>query len=152
MSLGWGATLLAGASYILLTHKFETGSYAISDLLTFSFLNGVLEQFMFIFWFLLGCYVGKIITQNRPLLIFVFGYMGYALFSGLIHAFFWVVVLPSLQPSLVMPFVLAATSLIWMWLLWRYQAVVAIIAMHIVVDFLMIGYLHFNWFERLQHI
>jgi hypothetical protein len=148
LSLGWGATLLASASYILLTHKFESGSYSLPDLLTFSVLNGILEQFMFIFWFLLGCYAGKIMTPNRPKLIFVSGYIGYALFSGLIHALFWVAVLPSHQPSLLTPVALAGMSLVWMWLFWRYQALVAIIAMHIVIDFLMIGYLHFSWFER----
>ena len=80
--LGWATTLLAAAGYILLTRKYETGPYEIFDLLTFTFSNGILEQFMFIFWFLLGCYIGKITAPNNPKLIFISGYLVYAVFSG----------------------------------------------------------------------
>jgi chlorophyllide a hydrolase len=150
LSLGWFTTLLAGVSYILLTHKLETGPYVVSDMLVFVLLNGALEQFMFVFWFLVGCYIGKIIMPGRPILIFISGYISYALFSGLIHGLFWIAVLPSHQPSMVVPFVLAITSLIWMWLYWRYRALAAGIAMHIIIDLLTIGHLHFSWFERFQ--
>jgi chlorophyllide a hydrolase len=145
--LGWIITLVAAAAYVVLTYKYETGSYGIPDLLVFSFVNGALEQFMFIFWFLLGCYIGKLKAPDNPKLIFTFGYLGYAIFSGLIHAYFWVRVLPSHEPALIMPFALAAMSLAWMWLVWRYQAVIAIIAMHIVIDFITVGHLNFSWFE-----
>ena len=45
---------------------------------------------------------------------------------------------------------LAAMSLVWMWLAWRYRAIVAIIAMHMAIDFLTAGHLHFTWFEPFQ--
>jgi chlorophyllide a hydrolase len=149
--LGWVITLLVATGYVLLTRKNETGSYQIWDLLVFSFSNGVLEQFMFIFWFLLGCYIGNLYAKNNPKLIFISGYMSYAVFSGLVHAFFWVKVLPDHEPvTVLMALLLAAMSLIWMWLVWRYRAVLAIIAMHIVIDFIMVGHLHFPWFESFQ--
>lgn len=151
--LGWITTLLAATGYILFTHKYETGVYKIPDLLVFAFSNGVLEQFMFIFWLLLGCYLGKLYAPNSPKLIFTFGYISYAIFSGLIHAFFWTTVLPPHEPvSAIMAVALSIMSLVWMWLFWRYQAVMAIVAMHIVIDFLMIGHLHFSWFESWQLI
>jgi chlorophyllide a hydrolase len=150
LALGWLITLLAGAGYVLLTHKYDEGDYQFTDLIAFSFVNGALEQFMFVFWFLLGCYVGKLKVPDSPRLIFVFGYLGYAIFSGLIHAYFWVRVLPSHEPALVMPFALAAMSLSWMWLIWRYQAVIAIIAMHVTIDFITVGHLNFPWFEGLN--
>jgi chlorophyllide a hydrolase len=144
--LVWLTTLLAGAGYVLLTHKYVEGNYRFTDLIAFSFVNGALEQFMFIFWFLLGCYVGKLKVPDSPRLIFTFGYLGYAIFSGLIHAYFWVRVLPSHEPALLMPFALAAMSLSWMWLIWRYQAVTAIITMHVTIDFITVGHLNFPWF------
>lgn len=149
--LGWITTLIAATGYILFTRKYETGAYEIPDLLLFSFSNGALEQFMFIFWLLLGCYLGKLYAPNSPKLIFTFGYISYAIFSGLIHAFFWTTVLPRHEPvTVIMAVALSIMSLVWMWLFWRYQAVVAIVAMHIVIDFFMIGHLHFTWFESLQ--
>jgi hypothetical protein len=151
--LGWITTLLAATGYILLTRKYETGAYAIPDLFLFSFSNGILEQFMFIFWLLLGCYLGKMYAPRSSKLIFTFGYISYAIFSGLIHAFFWTTVLPRHEPvSAIMAVALSTMSLVWMWLFWRYRAVIAIIAMHIVIDFLMIGHLHFTWFESIQLI
>ncbi len=151
LMIGWGATFLAATFYILLTRKYETGSYGLSELLFFSVSNGTLEQFMFIFWFLLGCFVGKFYAANNPKLIFISGYIVYAIFSGLIHAFFWIKVLPYHEPAiLVMPLVLSAMSLIWMWLVWRYRAIIMIIAMHIVIDFLTVGHLNFSWFESFQ--
>ena len=151
--LGWISTLIAATGYILFTRKYETGAYEIPELLVFSFSNGVLEQFLFIFWLLLGCYLGKLYAPKSPWLIFTCGYISYAIFSGLIHAFFWTTVLPRHEPvSVIMAITLSIMSLVWMWLFWRYQAVGAIIAMHIVIDFLMIGHLHFTWFEPIQLI
>lgn len=153
LSLGWITTLIAASGYILLTRKYETGAYEIPDLLFFSFSNGMLEQFMFVFWLLLGCYLGKLYAPNNPKLIFTFGYISYAIFSGLIHAFFWTSVLPAHHPvSGIMAVALGLMSFVWMWLFWRYRAIVAIVSMHIVIDFLMIGHLHFTWFEPLQSL
>ncbi|MFQ4141582.1 hypothetical protein [Chlorogloeopsis sp. ULAP02] len=153
LTLGWIATFLTSTVYILFTRKYETGTYKFSDILVFSFTNGVLEQFMFIFWFLLGCYIGHITLSKNHKLVFIFGYISYVIFSGLIHALFWTKVLPLHKPAtVVMISTLATMSLIWMWLAWRYRAIVAIIAMHILIDFLMIGHLHFTWFDSLQLI
>ena len=151
--LGWIATFVAATGYILFTRKYETGDYEVLDIFLFSFFNGTLEQFMFIFWLLIGCYVGKLYAQDSPKLIFTFGYISYAIFSGLVHAFFWTTVLPRHEPvTAIMAVALATMSSVWMWLFWRYRALAAIIAMHIVIDFLMIGHLHFPWFESWQLI
>jgi chlorophyllide a hydrolase len=148
---GWALTLLAAASYVVFTRKSETGTYSIVDLSTFAILNGVLEQLMFIFWFLCGCYVARLAAPAREKFVFALGYSSYFTFSGLIHGVYWVKVLPAHVPvTLLMVLLLAATSLAWMWAYWRYRAVGAIIAMHIVMDFLMIGHLHSNWFEPFQ--
>lgn len=148
--LGWVVTLLAAGAYILLTVKQDTGNYSFADLAVFSVLNGILEQFMFIFWFLVGCYVGHQRFQNAPIRIFTCGYVSNILYSGLIHALFWMQVLPKHDPFNGIVLILALMSAIWMWLLWRYRALISIIAMHIVVDFLTIGHLHFSWFEPFQ--
>ena len=150
--LGWGTTLLASAIYILFTIKKETGAYELPDLISFSLLNGVLEQFMFIFWFLVGCYVAQKKFPKHSIAIFVLGYIGYFIYAGLIHLLFWLQVLPAHETFTPMVLILLFMSIFWMWLFWRYRAVIAIVAMHIVIDFLTIGHLHFNWFEPLQQL
>ncbi|HEY9625441.1 MAG TPA: hypothetical protein V6C78_34295 [Crinalium sp.] len=150
LTLGWVATLFAALGYILLTHKEVAGSYQIQDLLVFSLLNGTLEQLMFIFWFLLGCWLAFRWSIQATWKIFGLGFLSYSLYSGAIHAFFWVKVLPAHQPALVIPVVLFFMSLAWMWLFWRYCALGAIIGMHVALDFLAVGHLHFAWFEPYQ--
>lgn len=61
-------------------------------------------------------------------------------------------VLPPHQPVSLMALALATMSLVWMWLAWRYRAIVAIITMHMAIDFLTTGHLHFTWFEPFQLI
>jgi hypothetical protein len=150
--LGWVTTLIAAVIYVMFTIKTVTGSYQLPDLILFAFVNGVLEQFMFIFWFLVGCYLGQKQFPNKPITIFICGYISYVFYSGLIHPFFWFQILPKHEPFTPMAFILPFMSIFWMWLLWRYRAVGAIIAMHIVIDFLTIGHLHFHWFESIQFL
>jgi hypothetical protein len=145
--LSWVATLLTSAIYVVFTVKEVAGSYQLSDLFLFSVLNGVLEQFMFVFWFLLGCFLGLKQSPNQPIRVFIYGYISYVLYSGLIHPLFWFQVLPEHQLFAPMAAILPFMSLFWMWLLWRYRAIVSIVLMHIVIDFLMIGHLNFAWFE-----
>ncbi|MEM9161981.1 MAG: hypothetical protein AAGC54_02795 [Cyanobacteria bacterium P01_F01_bin.4] len=149
LAMGWGVTLLAAAIYVLFTQKYVDGAYQLTDLTLFSVANGVLEQLMFVFWFLVGSYLGQRLFPKQPIRSFWVGYLSYVVYSGLIHPLFWVQVLPSHEPFLPMIGILPLISLFWMWLLWRYRAVMAIVAMHIVIDFLTIGHLHFPWFESL---
>jgi chlorophyllide a hydrolase len=149
LTIAWVLTLLAAGSYVALTHKQQTGSYDAADLIAFAVLNGVLEQFMFIFWFLLGCYLTRVWRANHPIAEFFVGYLTYAIYSGVIHAWFWMGVLPPHVPNRIVTVPsLSIMALSWMWLLWRYRAVVAIIVMHVTMDMLMIGHLHSHWFER----
>ena len=148
--LGWSCTFIASAIYILFTVKKTAGVYELSDLVSFALLNGILEQFMFIFWFLIGCYLAHKIVPAHSIVIFSLGYLGYFLYSGAIHPLFWFQVLPEHEPFLPMVFILPFMSLFWMWLFWRYQAIFSIVVMHIVIDFLTIGHLHFPWFESWQ--
>ncbi len=150
LALGWGATLLASAVYILFTVKNETGPYLFPDLISFSLLNGILEQFMFIFWFLVGCYIAQRWFPRDSIKVFAIGYISYCLYSGIIHPFFWFQVLPNHEPFTPMAAILPFMSAFWMWLLWRYRAIAAILAMHIMIYFLTVGHLHFTWFESAQ--
>lgn len=150
LMLGWLSTGLTAAIYILFTYKYVNGPYDLAALATFSCLNGTLEQGMFIFWFIVGAYSGVVLIPNRPKLFFGLGFFSYVVYSGLIHPLFWFSVLPAHEPFLPMVAILPLMSLSWMWLLWRYQAIAAIVAMHIGIDFLTVGHLHFSWFESLQ--
>ena len=150
--LGWGTTLLAAVIYILFTVKNETGPYEMPDLISFSLLNGVLEQFMFIFWFLAGCYLAQKRFPKQSIAVFILGYFSYCLYSGVAHSVFWFQVLPAHEPFTPMALILPFMSTFWMWLVWRYRAVMAIIIMHIAIDFLTVGHLHFTWFEPLQKL
>jgi chlorophyllide a hydrolase len=155
ISLGWTTTLLAGITYILFTHKEAPGTYHLSDLIEFSLFNGILEQLMFVFWFLLGCWIGRVLKLQQSWKIFALGFVSYSIYSGLIHGLFWVAVLPFHQIIDALGIrlgLLLVMSFLWMWLFWRYRAIMAIIAMHIVVDLLTIGHLHFPWFEAYQWV
>ncbi|MFQ3613728.1 MAG: hypothetical protein SNJ68_08445 [Cyanobacteriota bacterium] len=88
--------------------------------------------------------------SERPLGEFLSGYLSYVLYSGLIHPFFWFAVLPEHQPFLPMVAILPLMSFFWMWLYWRYRDLLSIIAMHIVIDWITVGHLHFPWFEPFQ--
>ncbi|NJK61484.1 MAG: hypothetical protein HC921_01260 [Synechococcaceae cyanobacterium SM2_3_1] len=144
LTLGWGATLVAAITYILFTQKESAGDYQLHDLVIFSLLNGSLEQLMFISWFLLGCWLGNQWGNQSPSRIFGLGFLSYALYSAAIHALFWVNVLPQHQPAPVMPIMFMLMSVTWMWLFWRYRAIFVIMSMHIVIDFLTVGHLHFS--------
>ncbi len=147
---GWGATLGTAAIYVLFTVKTLEGPYRIQDLAVFSLLNGVLEQLMFVLWFLLGCFLARQWFPDRSLWGFVSGYLSYVIYSGLIHPFFWFAVLPEHEPFLPMVMILPLMSFFWMWLYWRYQDLSGIIGMHVVIDLITVGHLHFSWFESIQ--
>jgi chlorophyllide a hydrolase len=151
LTLAWLLTLLAAGGYVVLTKRLKPGSYALPDLVTFALLNGTLEQCMFIFWFLAGCYLARRLGLKHPAGRFLTGYSVYAIYSGLIHAWFWMKVLPAHLPagSVMVP-ALSIMSLSWMWLLWRYRSVLAIVAMHVTMDMLMIGHLHSHWFDGIS--
>lgn len=151
VALGWVATLLAAVGYVVLTRKDILGAYQIPDLTVFALLNGSLEQLMFIFWFLLGCAIAKYFRVCSNWKIFGLGFLSYSIYSGFIHGLFWVTVLPSHQAvDVVRLGLLLLMSLSWMWLFWRYKALVAIICMHMVIDFITVGHLHFTWFDSYQ--
>jgi hypothetical protein len=153
IALGWGTTLLAAVGYILLTQRDAVGAYHIQDLIVFTLFNGPLEQLMFIGWFLLGCLVARAMGVRSTWKIFGLGFLTYSIYSGFIHALFWVAVLPTHQVSefvFIRIGLLTVMSLSWMWLFWRYRAIGTIICMHMVIDFLTIGHLHFHWFDSYQ--
>src|SRR5262249_20609618 len=111
----------------------------------FALFNGVLEQFMFVFWFLLGCWLVRKATGS-PLLVFLGGYFAFFAYSGPIHMLFWIRVLPQNVPPAPIGALFTAMSLLWMWLFWRYRGLLAISVMHIVIDFLMTSHLHSHLF------
>ncbi len=148
---GWLSTLGTGICYVLFTQKLVNGPYQVPDLVTFSCVNGILEQGMFIFWFILGLLLAERLRITRPIWRFTLGFVSYSLYSGLIHSLFWSQFLPDHIPAggLIVCLLLVMSG-IWMGLVWRYQAIVSIVLMHIVVDFITVGHLHFHWFEGLS--
>jgi hypothetical protein len=147
LCLSWAITLLAGAGYVGFTHKLELGRYPPADVLLFAVANGALETFMFLFWFLLGCWLMRRISHNRAF-TFLSGFVTYSFYSGYIHATFWLAVLPKHIPvTALMAVLLTIMSCLWLWLFWRYRKIVPIIAMHATLDFIMAGYLHALWPE-----
>lgn len=143
IGLGWFTTLISAIGYILFSYKTEIGSYHVLDRLIFSVFNGILEQFMFLFWMLVGCYLAKQWFAHRPRLVFISGYLSFAVFSGFIHALFWKSVLPHHEPNtFIIITMLSIMSLVWMWLFWRYKSIIPIMTMHVCLDWIMISHLH----------
>lgn len=144
----WAMTLITGIYYVLTIQKQGQGSYQLIDLILFSGLNGSVEQGMFIFWFLLGVYGADQIRMTRSALRFTAGFISYSIYSGAIHAGFWSRFLPEhtcAGPILITCFLMM--SLTWMVLLWRYTAILSLILMHGVIDFITVGHLQFDGFN-----
>jgi chlorophyllide a hydrolase len=151
--LSWVATFAAAIAYIVLTQKQAPGSYHIPDLMLFTTFNGVLEQLMFVFWFLLGCWIAHQLKIQSGWKVFGLGFLVYSIYSALIHGLFWVNVLPPheiMSGIAIRMGLLMVMSCLWMWLVWRYRAFAVTILMHCTIDFLSIGHLHFAWFEPYQ--
>jgi chlorophyllide a hydrolase len=148
-ALAWAATLMAAGGYILSVGKGEVGNYGVGDILLFSVLDGVLEQFMFVFWFLFGCWMTRLATRKSAI-VFTGGLFAFVIYSALIHQLFWVKVWPAhTRTRTLWLWTLSIMSLLWMWVFWRCRRLVPIIAMHAVLDFLITTYLNSNWLNAI---
>ena len=76
--------MLAAIGYVVLTRKDAAGFYQVQDLTVFALLNGSLEQLMFVFWFLLGCLVGKLLRVESAWKIFGLGFLSYSIYPTFI--------------------------------------------------------------------
>ncbi len=144
--IGWTSTSLAALNYVMHTQKLAPGSYSLPDLVVFSLCNGCLDQMMSLAWFSLGSALGLRWGWSDPVQRFGIGFCSYALYTAGIRVAFWVNVLPLHRPDPSVPIGLMVMSLVWMVIIWRYRAVLPVMAMHGVVDFITIGHLHFDWF------
>lgn len=60
----------------------------------FTLLNGVLEAFAFMAFYRIFEAGAKLIFGDLTIVTFIFGFMGFVIYSGISHAFFWARLLP----------------------------------------------------------
>ena len=135
------------------SHSTTDGGRAL-DLLTvlvFSIGNGLAETFMFYAVFRLGTALAGRFTQNQ-LTLFMVGFVFFMIYSGLIHGFFWLNILPEhvVQTSPYKPFFMPVQLLIassWALSFFWYRDIRSVIFLHALVDLTMVWNVRFSMFN-----
>lgn len=60
----------------------------------FTIVNGILEAFAFMAFYRLFEQAAKLVFGNLTIVTFIFGFIGFVVYSGLAHALFWARLLP----------------------------------------------------------
>ncbi len=152
-------TLLALSIVILCVNAFvysnsTTDSGRTIDplsVLIFSVGNGIAETFMFYAMFRLGQMLAGKITPNQWAQ-FITGFVFFMIYSGIIHAKFWLPILPDhvVQTSPFKPFFMPVQLLIatsWALNFFWYRDLRTVIFLHALVDLTMIMNVKFSMFS-----
>jgi hypothetical protein len=123
----------------------------IPTLIVFSIGNGVAETFMFYACFKFGMLIAGKATEN-PWVLFIAGFFCFMIYSGIIHAFFWLSILPEhvVQTSPYKPFFMPVQLLIatsWALSFFWYRDIRTVIFLHALVDLTMASCVKFSMFN-----
>ncbi len=123
----------------------------IPTLIVFSIGNGVAETFFFYAFFQLGNFLAGKVTNN-PWLLFIAGFVSFMIYSGFIHALFWLPMLPEhvVQTSPYKPFFMPVQLLIagsWALNFFWYRDIRTVIFLHALVDLTMAWCVKFSLFN-----
>lgn len=123
----------------------------IPTLIVFSIGNGIAETFFFYAFFRLGIFLAGKVTQN-PWLLFAAGFVCFMIYSGFIHALFWLPMLPEhvVQTSPYKPFFMPVQLLIagsWALNFFWYRDIRTVVFLHALVDLTMAWCVKFSLFN-----
>ncbi len=110
--------------------------------LIFIIVNGVLEAFIFMAFYTIFFQGAKLVFGSLDVVNFLFGFLGFFIYSGFIHAFFWARMIPphfSSEPRLQKLRKLLTpiqTAIVLSWCIYYYFTgdIWTIVALHIVID------------------
>lgn len=138
-------------AYIYTNSTYDGGRQLdIASVLVFTFGNGIAETFMFYFFFVMGEKLAAMVTRN-PWLLFASGMLFFMVYSGFIHALFWLDMLPEHvnQASPFKPLFMPTQLLIagsWALSFFWYRDLPSVFALHALVDLTMILNVKFSLF------
>jgi hypothetical protein len=123
----------------------------IPTLIVFSIGNGIAETFFFYAFFQLGNFLAGKVTNN-PWLLFIAGFVSFMIYSGFIHALFWLPMLPEhvVQTSPYKPFFMPVQLLIagsWALNFFWYRDIRTVVFLHALVDLTMAWCVKFSLFN-----
>jgi len=150
--LSFSVVILAINAYVY-SHSTSDGGRTADPLsvLVFSIGNGVAETFYFYAFFRMGeSLVGRF-TANQWAR-FIAGFIFFMIYSGIIHKFFWLDILPThvVQTSPFKPFFMPVQLMIassWALAFFWYRDLRTVIILHSIVDFTMIMSVKFSLFN-----
>ncbi|NTU58694.1 MAG: hypothetical protein HGB00_07220 [Chlorobiaceae bacterium] len=150
--LVFSVVILAINAYVY-TNSTSDGGRPVDPLsvLIFSIGNGVAETFYFYAFFRLGENLAGRFTANQWAK-FITGFVFFMIYSGIIHRFFWLDILPThvVQTSPLKPFFMPVQLMIassWALAFFWYRDLRTVIILHSIVDFTMIMNVKFSLFN-----
>lgn len=149
--LGASLLIVAFNAYVYSNSTFDGGRpLDIASVLVFTIGNGIAETFMFYLFFVMGEKLAGIITKNAWVLFFA-GLFFFMIYSGFIHALFWLDMLPEhvnqaspLKPLFMPTQLLIATS--WALSFFWYRDLPSVFVLHGLVDLTMAMNVKFSLF------
>ncbi|MBM3163136.1 MAG: hypothetical protein FJZ79_07440 [Chlorobi bacterium] len=149
--LGASVVIVILNAFIYSNSTFDGGrTIDIASVILFTFGNGIAETFMFYLFFSMGEKLAGMATKN-PWLLFAAGMLFFMVYSGLIHAFFWLDMLPEHvnQASPYKPLFMPTQLLIagsWALSFFWYRDLPSVFLLHALVDLTMILNVKFSLF------
>ncbi|MEL7331388.1 MAG: hypothetical protein AAFN12_04030 [Cyanobacteria bacterium J06560_2] len=140
VAVALAVTVVTTVAYSKVT-TYGGRSLHLPTLFGFSLFNGILETVLFLASFKIGTTLAVPFTAE-PLWLFLAGTLSFFVYSGIIHVFFWLKILPPhLNKSLAVQNArrvwivgLVAVSVLWGWLYFAYQDFWSVAALHALFD------------------
>lgn len=140
IAVGLAVTLITNWAYDQISED-QGRSLDYPTLIAFPILNGICETIWFLATFKLGASLAALYTES-PVWIFTAGFTLLFCYSGVIHAFFWLKLLPphlNRDPKLkgikrVWMLGLLLMTLLWAWLYFAFQDFWTVVGLHVLVD------------------
>lgn len=138
--LALAATVVTAVAYSKVTMT-EGRSLHLPTLFGFSIVNGICETILFMASFKLGVAIADPFTAQL-LWLFLAGTLSFFIYSGVIHVFFWLNVLPphlNKGPAVQTPrriwiLGLVSMSMLWVWPYFAYQDFWSVVVLHTLFD------------------
>lgn len=154
LTFGILTTFLTNYTYSKISHT-SNRSLDVLTLTAFPILNGIFESILFILTFKLG--VNIITPFNSSSFVQYFtGFMTMSVYSGLIHALFWLKILPphlKQDPRMkgtkrVWIVGITFMSMMWCWLYHQYGHFWPVVGLHVLFDAGMVWSIRYSMFEN----
>uniref|UniRef100_B3EJA0 Abortive infection protein n=1 Tax=Chlorobium phaeobacteroides (strain BS1) TaxID=331678 RepID=B3EJA0_CHLPB len=140
--LAASVVIVAFNAFVYSSSTFDGGrSLDLASVVLFTVGNGIAETFMFYAFFVLGEKLMGLLTKN-PWALFIAGFVCFMIYSGFIHALFWLDLLPEhvnqaspLKPLFMPTQILIAGS--WALSFFWYRDLPSVFVLHGLVDLTM---------------